>query len=93
MPGEAVVTTEPAAEQTGQRCEPEGSEVKSAQKWNCAARKSIPRSKARKRSWVSLLGILLLRVRIRWKGCGVKESLTGRLPGGQPAWFSGGPTC
>jgi hypothetical protein len=40
------VTAEPAVEQKGQKCELAGPTVKSAQKWNCAARKITPRKRA-----------------------------------------------
>jgi hypothetical protein len=58
MLGTRVVTAKPAVEQSGHRCGPEGPEFKSAQKWNCAARKMIPRSKAQKRARFLILGIL-----------------------------------
>jgi hypothetical protein len=44
-----VATTEPTAEHTGQMCDAEGVAVRSAQKWNCAPRKTIPRSSAKTR--------------------------------------------
>jgi hypothetical protein len=49
MLGDCVATTDPTMEQIGQMCEAEGVTVKSAQKWNCAPRKTIPRSKAKMR--------------------------------------------
>jgi hypothetical protein len=50
MLGAGVPTTDPTVEQIGQMCELAGPEVKSTQEWNCAARKTTPRSKARKRT-------------------------------------------
>jgi hypothetical protein len=47
--GEWIATTEPAVEQTGQRCEADGAEVRSVQKWNCAPRKIAARSNANTR--------------------------------------------
>jgi hypothetical protein len=49
MLGVCVETTEPTVEQIGQRCEADGVAVRSAQKWNCAPRKTIPRSNAKTR--------------------------------------------
>jgi len=47
MLGDWGATAELAVEQSGQMCdELDGPEVRSAQKWNCAARKTTPRSKA-----------------------------------------------
>ena len=48
MRGDCVATTDPVVEQIGQMCEADGVEVRSEQKWNCAPRKIIPRSKAQK---------------------------------------------
>jgi hypothetical protein len=50
--GDCVVTAEPAAEQTGQKCVAEGEAEaeRSVQKWNCAPRKMIPRSNATRRT-------------------------------------------
>jgi hypothetical protein len=47
--GDCVATTDPVVEQIGQMCEADGVEVRSEQKWNCAPRKRIPRSKAKTR--------------------------------------------
>jgi len=47
--GDCAATTEPAVEQTGQRCEVDGPAVKSVKKWNWAARKRTPRSNAKMR--------------------------------------------
>jgi hypothetical protein len=44
--GDRVTTIDPTTEQMGHMCEVAGPEVKSAHKWNCAARKRIPRNKA-----------------------------------------------
>ncbi len=49
MLGDNVATTEPIAEQTGQMCDAEGEAVVSVQKWNCAPRKTTPRSNAKTR--------------------------------------------
>jgi hypothetical protein len=49
MLGDSVATTDPVVEQIGQMCEADGVELRSEQKWNCAPRKIIPRSKAQKR--------------------------------------------
>jgi len=46
-----------AVEQSWQGCEPLGPEFKSAQKWNCAARKIIPRTSAQRRSRLGLADI------------------------------------
>jgi hypothetical protein len=43
--GEGVTTATPVVVQNEQMCEFVGSEVRSAQKWNCAPKKTIPRSK------------------------------------------------
>jgi hypothetical protein len=47
MTGTGATTAEAVAEQSGQKCELVGSDVRSAQKWNCAARKTIPSSNAK----------------------------------------------
>ncbi len=47
--GDCAATTEPAVEQTGQRCEADGPAVKSVKKWNWAPRKMTPRSNAKMR--------------------------------------------
>jgi len=60
MTGDCVVTTEAAVEQTGQMCEADGVLVKSAQKWNCAPRKTIPRSNARMRTRLVFTCIYLI---------------------------------
>jgi hypothetical protein len=53
MLGDSVATTDPVVEQIGQMCEADGAEVRSEQKWNCAPRKTIPRSKTQNRVfWV-----------------------------------------
>jgi hypothetical protein len=53
MRGDCVATTDPVVEQIGQMCEADGVEVRSEQKWNCAPRKIIPKSKAQNRIlWV-----------------------------------------
>ncbi len=49
MLGVCVATTEPTVEHMGQMCDADGVAVKSAQKWNCAPRKTIPRSNAKTR--------------------------------------------
>jgi hypothetical protein len=47
MTGDCVATTDPAVEQTGQMCEADGVAVSSVQKWNCAPKKTTPRSNAK----------------------------------------------
>ena len=47
--GDCAATTEPAVEQTGQRCEADGAAVKWVKKWNWAARKTTPRTNAKMR--------------------------------------------
>ena len=44
--GDSAATAETAVKQTGQMWEGDGAAVKSVQKWNCAARKTTPRSNA-----------------------------------------------
>jgi hypothetical protein len=68
-----VATAEPAVEQSWHGWEPAGPEFRSAQKWNCAARKIIPSSSAQKRSLLGLTDILVLRRSLGWNGCGVKQ--------------------
>jgi len=70
-----VVTAEPAVEQSWHGCEPLGPEFRSAQKWNCAARKMIPSSKAHNRALLGLANIFLLRRSLGWNGCGVKQRM------------------
>jgi hypothetical protein len=56
--GDWGATAELAVEQSGQMCdELDGPEVRSAQKWNCAARKTTPRSKATSRNREETIGI------------------------------------
>src|SRR5215472_16642062 len=74
MLGEAVATTEPATEQTGQTCEAEGPVDTSAQKWNCAPTKTTARSNAKRRTRLALLCMCLLRRSLGWIGCRVKQS-------------------
>jgi hypothetical protein len=82
--GDCATTTEPAAAQNGQVCELVGSEVRSAQKWNCAARNTIPRSNAKIRSFDVLRGMSLLRRSLGKNGCGVKQRLPVEVPPKQP---------
>ena len=70
--GECGVTAEPAVEQKGQKCEPAGPRVRSAQKWNCAARKMSPSSRAIRPSRCRKLGMCVLRRSLGKEGCGVK---------------------
>lgn len=56
--GDSGVTTVEAVEQTGQTCEPELVEVKSAHWWNCAATKRIARRSAIKVSLCARLDML-----------------------------------
>jgi len=60
-------------EQSWQGCDPAGPAFRSAQKWNCAARKIIPSSSAQKRSLLGLTDILVLRRSLGRNGCGVKQ--------------------
>lgn len=78
--GDCAASTEAAVVQTGQMWEGEGAAVKSVQKWNCAARKTTPRSNARMgmlRDFVCmcLLGRSLGRNRCRVKFGGVAQAL------------------
>lgn len=73
MLGDCVATTEPAVEQTGQTCEGEGVAFRSAQKWNCAPRKMIPRSNAKMRILCALVRMFLIRRSLDGNGCGVKS--------------------
>jgi hypothetical protein len=81
MLGEGVTMAEPAVVQSGQRCEPVGSSVRSAQKWNCAVRKTIPRSNAKQLLEHVLPGMCLMRRSLGKKGCGVNETPVPRLLG------------
>lgn len=45
-----LAIAEPATEQTGQICDPDGLELTSTQKWNCAARKATARNRANARN-------------------------------------------
>jgi hypothetical protein len=56
---------DPVVEQTGQIWELDGPEVRSAQRWNCPARKMTPRSKARNRILRALLNMWLLKMKLR----------------------------
>lgn len=73
MLGVCVATTEPTAEHMGQTWDAEGATVRSAQKWNCAPRKTNPRSNAKTRILTVLPSILILRRSLGRNGCGVKE--------------------
>lgn len=73
--GDWVTSAEPAAVQNGQMCEAVGSDVRSAQKWNCAVRKTTPRSKAKQVLDSVLPGMYLLRRSLGKNGCGVKRRL------------------
>jgi hypothetical protein len=88
MLGATGVTTEPVVEQIGQLWELDGPEVRSVQKWNCAARKTTPRSKARKRSLWALLNIRLPKMKLRQEGLrgqGLVARL-GRCSNGDARW-------
>jgi hypothetical protein len=70
MLGDCGATAELAVEQSGQKCdELDGPEVRSAQKWNCAARKATLRSKARSLIRCELLGMYFLRRSLEGKRC------------------------
>jgi len=80
MPGVGGATTDPTVEQVGQKCEADGVAVRSTQKWNCAARKTIPRSKTKMRARSVQTGMYLLRRSLGRIGCAVKELIV-------PHWF------
>jgi hypothetical protein len=46
--GNCVATADPAVEQTGQMCEADGVTARSQQKWNCAVRKTAPKTKIKR---------------------------------------------
>jgi len=73
MPGVWAETTDPMVEQVGQKCVADELAVRSAQKWNCAARKKIPRSKTKTRERSVRTGMYLLRRSLGRFGCVVKE--------------------
>lgn len=66
------VTAVPTVEQIWQGCELAGPEFRSAQKWNCAARKANPSSSAPMPILLSLGNIFVLRRSLGRIGCGVK---------------------
>ena len=70
--GDCAATTEAAVEQTGQMWEGDGAAVKSVQKWNCAARKTTPRSNARMRMRRDFVCMCLLGRSLGGNGCSVK---------------------
>ena len=72
MPGVWVATTDPTVEQVGQKCEADEVTDRSAQKWNCAARKTIPRSKTKTRARSVQTGMYLVRRSLGRIGCAVK---------------------
>src|SRR5260370_5938016 len=74
MTGGCAASTEPAVEQTGQMCEADGAVVRSAQKWNCAPRKSTPSSNAKMRMRRGLACMCLLRRSLGCIGCEVKKT-------------------
>lgn len=83
MVGDCVATAEPTTEQTGQKCVAEGDEPeadKSAQKWNCAPRKIIPRSNATRRTRLALLRMCLIRRSLCRIGCRVKLHVAVPVP-------------
>jgi len=73
MLGDCVATAEPVVEHTGQTCEVEGAAVKSAQKWNCAARKMPPRINVKMQMERDLDSIWLLRRSLCANGCWVRK--------------------
>ena len=81
MLGVCVATTEPTVEQVGQICDADGGAVRSAQKWNCAARKTNPRSKAQRLIRCVLPSIVLPIASLGRNGCGVKEASSGMFTG------------
>ena len=74
MPGVWVATTDPTVEQVGQKCEADEVTDRSAQKWNCAARKTIPRSKTKTRARSVQTGMYLVRRSLGRIGCEVKQT-------------------
>jgi hypothetical protein len=74
MPGVWMATTDPTVEQVGQKCEADEVTARSAQKWNCAARKTIPRSKTKTRARSVQTGMCLVRRSLGRIGCAVKET-------------------
>ena len=72
MLGVWVATTDPTVEQVGQKCEAHEVTVRSAQKWNCAARNTIPRSKTKTRTRSVQTGMYLVRRSLGRIGCAVK---------------------
>ena len=75
MTGDRVATTKAAIEQTGQMWEADGVAVKSVQKWNCAPRKTIPKSNAKMRIYLALACMCLVRRSLGWNGCRVKQTI------------------
>src|SRR6266436_3174362 len=75
MLGDCAATAEPIVEHTGQTCEVEGAAVKSAQKWNCAARKMPPRINVKMQMERDLDSIWLLRRSLCANGCWVKKTV------------------
>ena len=73
MISEAVAMAAPVAEQIGHTCESSVREFKSTQQCNCAARKMIPRSKARSLACFEEPGIYLVRRSLGPTGCSVKR--------------------
>jgi hypothetical protein len=57
MLGGRIKIAAPATVQKGQVCKLYGSDVRSAQKWNCAVRNTIPRSSADRRMRDKLPGM------------------------------------
>ncbi len=88
MPGGWEETTDPTVEQVGQKCEADEVTVRSAQKWNCAARKTIPRSKTKTRARSVQTGMYLVRRSLGRIGCEVKQTRPspGFLNSNQLAW-------
>jgi hypothetical protein len=70
--GDSAATAETAVKQTGQMWEGDGAAVKSVQKWNCAARKTTPRSNARMRMRRDFVCMCLLGRSLGRNGCWVK---------------------
>jgi hypothetical protein len=73
MPGVWAATTDPTVEQMGQKCEADGVTVRSAQKCNGVARKTVPRSRTKARARSVQAGMYLARRRLGRIGCAVKE--------------------
>src|SRR5256885_2958573 len=71
--GTFIAMADPAALHSGQICDEVGCEVRSAQKWNCAARKTSPKNSAQNRMLCDGLRMCLVRRSLGKNGCEVKN--------------------